>query len=100
MMLDESSSVDIIYLDFQKAFDKAPHGRLLDKIRNAGIANKIVDWIENWLDERLEVDRICVKGFKLFISSTYIRGLCGEKSGWTEENMDEGYYRMERVGRL
>ena len=60
MMLDEGSSVDIIYLDFQKAFDKVPHGRLLDKIRNAGIANKIVDWSENWLDERLQ--RVGING--------------------------------------
>src|SRR3989442_12734678 len=58
MMLDEGSSVDIIYLDFQKAFDKVPHGRLLDKIRNAGIVDKIVDWIENWLDKRLQRVRV------------------------------------------
>ena len=29
--MDEGSPVDIIYLDFQKAFDKMPHQRLLLK---------------------------------------------------------------------
>ena len=28
---EESKSVDVIYLDFQKAFDKVPHKRLLNK---------------------------------------------------------------------
>src|SRR5206468_4226914 len=32
-MLDERSPVDIIYLDFQKAFDKVPHEYLMFKIR-------------------------------------------------------------------
>ena len=31
--LDEGSPVDIIYLDFQKAFDKVPHQRLLLKLK-------------------------------------------------------------------
>ena len=29
--MDEGSPVDVIYLDFQKAFDKVPHQRLLLK---------------------------------------------------------------------
>ena len=48
-MLDEGSPVDIIYLDFQKAFDKVPHGRLINKIRETSIDEKVVNWIENWL---------------------------------------------------
>ena len=31
--IDEGSPVDIIYLDFQKAFDKVPHQRLLVKLK-------------------------------------------------------------------
>ena len=31
-MLDEGKNVDIIYLDFAKAFDKVPHHRLIDKV--------------------------------------------------------------------
>ena len=33
LMIDVGSPVDIIYLDFQKAFDKVPHQRLLLKLK-------------------------------------------------------------------
>ena len=32
--VDEGSAVDIIYMDFSKAFDKVPHGRLLHKVKS------------------------------------------------------------------
>ena len=35
--IDEGSPVDIIYLDFQKAFDKVPHQRLLLNLNAHGI---------------------------------------------------------------
>ena len=35
--IDVGSPVDIIYLDFQKAFDKVPHQRLLLKLKAHGI---------------------------------------------------------------
>ena len=31
--MDEGSQVDVIYLDFQKAFDKVPHQRLILKLK-------------------------------------------------------------------
>ena len=31
-IVDEGGCVDIIYLDFQKAFDKVPHGNLIRKV--------------------------------------------------------------------
>src|SRR2546425_12999317 len=53
-------------------------------------------------EEKIEICRTCVERFEWFISSTDIRGLCGgkKKSRFTEKNMDEGYYRMDRFGRL
>ena len=52
--------VDIIYLDFQKAFDKVPHQRLLLTFKAHGIEDSIIDWIEQWLTDRRQrivVDR-------------------------------------------
>ena len=47
--IDEGSPADIIYLDFQNAFDKVPHQRLLLKL---GIEDGIIDWIKQWLTDR------------------------------------------------
>ena len=44
--IGEGSSVDIIFLDFQKAFDKVPRQRLLLKLKAHGIGDGIIDWIE------------------------------------------------------
>ena len=35
--VDEGSPIDIIYLDFLKAFDKVPHQRLILKLKAHGI---------------------------------------------------------------
>ena len=50
--IDEGSPVDITYLDFQKAFDKVPHQRLLLKLKAHSIEDGIIDWIEQWLTDR------------------------------------------------
>ena len=44
--LDEGSPVYIIYLDFQKKFDKVPHQRILLKLKAHDIGDSITDWIE------------------------------------------------------
>ena len=54
------SPVDIIYLDFKKAFDKVPHQRLLLKLKAHGIGDSITDWIEQWLTDRRQ--RVVVDG--------------------------------------
>ena len=45
--VDEGSPVDIIYLDFQKEFDKVPHQRLIVKLKSHGIEISTVNWIEH-----------------------------------------------------
>ena len=47
--VDNGSPVDIVYLDFQKAFDKVSHQRLLLKLKAHGIGNDVINWIEKWL---------------------------------------------------
>ena len=58
--IDVGSPVDIIYLDFQKAFDKVPHQRLLLNLKAHGIWDSITDWIEQWLTDRRQ--RVAVDG--------------------------------------
>ena len=58
--IDEGLPVDIIYLDFQKDFDKVPYQRLLLKLKARGIRDDIIDWIEKWLTDRRQ--RVVVDG--------------------------------------
>ena len=44
--VDEESPVDVIFLDFLKAFDKVPHQRLIFKLKSHGMGNSIINWIE------------------------------------------------------
>ena len=57
---DENKAVDIIYIDFQKAFSKVPHKRLLSKLKAHGIRGNVLKWIENWLTDRKQ--RVAIKG--------------------------------------
>ena len=41
-IIDEGGCVDIVYLDFQKAFDKVPHRNLIRKIKGFGIEDKVI----------------------------------------------------------
>ena len=50
--LDSGYPVDVIYLDFQKAFDKVPHHRLVLKFEAHGINGNVLRWIANWLSGR------------------------------------------------
>ena len=56
--VDDRSPVDVVYLDFQKAFDKVPHQRLLLKLKAHG--NDVINWIEKWLTHRRQ--RVIVDG--------------------------------------
>ena len=57
---DKSKALDIIFLDFQKAFDKVPHDKLMIKVRALGINGNIGNWIENWLSDRKQ--RVVING--------------------------------------
>ena len=59
-MLETGGSVDVVYLDFMKAFDTVPYRRLLAKAEGFGIANPLLKWIESFLVGRKQ--RVCVNG--------------------------------------
>ena len=50
--LDNGSCVDVVYLDFQKAFDKVPYNRLINKLKGCGIGGKLLEWLSEWLKNR------------------------------------------------
>src|SRR6267154_3018341 len=65
------------------------------------VANK-VSLRRRYDEEENEICRTYVERFKWFISSTDIRGLCGgKKKSWcTEKGVDEGYYGLDRSGKI
>ena len=48
-LVDDGCSLDIVYLDLAKAFDKVPHRRLLNKLKAYGVHGKLHAWIADWL---------------------------------------------------
>jgi hypothetical protein len=58
--LDKKNSIDVIYLDFQKAFDTVPHKRLIHKLKGYGIRGNLLLWIEDFLHERKQ--RVVLNG--------------------------------------
>ena len=57
---DNGKAMDVVYLDFSKAFDKVPHRRLLKKMEGKNINEGVINWIENWLTGRTQ--RVKVNG--------------------------------------
>ena len=60
--LDRGFSIDVIYMDFQKAFDVVPHRRLLGKIKSYGISDEITAWVSSFLLGRSQ--RVCINGYE------------------------------------
>ena len=44
--------IDVVYMDFRKAFDTVPHMRLFKKIEAYGIQGRVLQWIRNFLQGR------------------------------------------------
>jgi ribonuclease P/MRP protein subunit RPP40 len=57
---DEGESVDVLYLDFRKAFDKVDHSRLMVKLAAAGVQGKLWQWLKDWLAGRRQ--RVVIGG--------------------------------------
>ena len=57
-MLENGLSVDVVYTDFAKAFDRVPHERLLLKMRKLGIVGNTNNWIRAFLSGRRQSIRV------------------------------------------
>jgi len=52
--VDFRNQVDVIYLEFAKAFDKGPHQRLLWKLHKYWVHEQVYLWIADWLRSRFQ----------------------------------------------
>ncbi|KAK4832422.1 hypothetical protein QYF61_023101 [Mycteria americana] len=59
-LVDEGKAVDVVYLDFSKAFDIVSHSILLEKLAAHGLDGCTLLWVKNWLDGRAQ--RVVVNG--------------------------------------
>ncbi|KAK4826389.1 LOW QUALITY PROTEIN: hypothetical protein QYF61_008060, partial [Mycteria americana] len=59
-LVDEGKAVDVVYLDFSKAFDTISHSILLEKLADHGLDRHTLHWVKNWLDGRAQ--RVVVNG--------------------------------------
>lgn len=50
--------VDVLFLDYQKAFDTVPHERLLLQVESFGIRGKALKWIKAFLNNRRQRVRV------------------------------------------
>ncbi|RMC12097.1 hypothetical protein DUI87_11232 [Hirundo rustica rustica] len=51
---DPGKAVDVVYLDFSKAFDTVSHSILLDKLAAHGLDSSTLRRVRNWLDGRAQ----------------------------------------------
>ena len=61
-LLEDGFNVDVVYLDFSKAFDKLDFNVTLQKLIDMGITGKILQWISTFLTNRNQT--VIVDGVK------------------------------------
>ncbi len=49
-ILDQGGSIDAVYCDYMKAFDKVSHDKLLNKVNSYGINTSIQEWTRDFLN--------------------------------------------------
>ena len=56
--LNNGIEVDVIYVDFEKAFDKVSVDVLLAKLKKCGVRGKLLDWIDDFLRGWVQTVRV------------------------------------------
>ena len=59
-IVDSGGGVDVIYMDYQKAFDSVPHRRLLMKLQSLGVDGYVLRWVQDFLSNRKQ--RVIING--------------------------------------
>ena len=76
---DEGFVIDAIIRDFSKAFDLAPHDRLLTKLAASGVDLRVVVWVRAFLVRRTQ--RVRVRG--QLSKEVKVISLCSKGVFWT-----------------
>ncbi|CAM5167297.1 unnamed protein product [Natator depressus] len=58
--VDEGKAVDMLFLEFSKAFDTVSHSILVSKLKKYVLAGCTTRWVESWLDCRAQ--RVVING--------------------------------------
>ena len=66
--LQDNKEVDVIYLDYAKAFDKVDHEILLAKLEKLGINGKLLQWIRDFLSNN-RFQTVLINGKRSFLAS-------------------------------
>jgi len=73
--IERKESLDVIYIDFAKAFDSVVHNKLISKLESYGIGGSLLLWIYNFLFDRLQF--VQIDGF----SSSTVHVISGVPQG-------------------
>jgi len=49
-LVDEGKAVDVVYLDFSKAFDTVSYDILMEELAAHGLDGCTLQWVNHWLD--------------------------------------------------
>lgn len=60
--MDKGSQVDVIYTDFEKAFDRVDHTILLHKLHCLGIRGNLYRWVCSYLSNRSQI--VCLGSYR------------------------------------
>jgi len=79
--LDEGANIDVIIIDFTKAFNLVPHDRLLTKLEASGMDSRAVIWTREFLvGQRVRVGGQLIQG-----SQSNLRCAAREHCGLTKQ---------------
>ena len=53
-LVDEGKAVDVVYLDFSKAFDTVSHSILVEKLAAHSLDGHTLCWVKHWLNGRAQ----------------------------------------------
>ena len=61
-LVNEGKAVNVVYLDFSKAYDTVPHSILMEKPAAPSLDGHTLHWVKHWLDGQAQ--RVVVNGVK------------------------------------